>query len=62
MSDIELKPFPFCGGEAKVEKRNGGFQVRCKQCGARGKYVVGNWYNMIKRTEAIDAWNRRVSE
>lgn len=53
----ELKPCPFCGGEA--EYRPVGFlsdpcgYVKCKNCG-----VKQYWYSPKK--EAIEAWNRRA--
>lgn len=35
MSEIRLKPCPFCGGEAKVEYVGNKVYIRCKPCGAR---------------------------
>lgn len=60
MSDIEK--CPFCGGDAKCEKRNSGYQVRCQWCGARGSYVVEpiGVYG-VAREKAIKKWNRRVT-
>lgn len=52
----DLKKCPFCGGEAKVEKRNYGYQVRCQKCGARGKYSKDS------RDESIEKWNRRIED
>lgn len=58
MSD--LKPCPFCGGEAKVERSLRSFTpelwetydyAKCKKCGAR---VEG-----ADEAEAIEAWNAR---
>jgi len=59
----ELKPCPFCGGEAyteghKLELQDGfGFWfVACKnQCGA----MVGYFYT---EDDARRAWNRRVEQ
>lgn len=54
---MELKPFPFCGGEAKVfETDLKTFRVICKKCPCSvGRY----WY--YKKREAIEAWNRRAN-
>lgn len=60
--DNELKPCPFCGGEAEHEIFDDGFfvycRVMCKPCGvmmtkAYLRYSTGN--------EGIVAWNRRVA-
>lgn len=58
----ELKPCPFCGGEAIIHKRaydnRGGlphdFTVYCDKCHAS----VRHYYPTEK--EAIEAWNRRA--
>ena len=63
MSDmkIELKSCPFCGSKNVVlENKNGCYQVRCRFCGARGKYAVAGLPG--SRMEAINAWNSRVGE
>lgn len=66
---IELKPCPFCGGNAKLdydthlghgEKYNVYF-VKCKECGARGGRF-DDFYGTPKEnaiTDAIMAWNKR---
>lgn len=49
----ELKPCPFCGGEARVHESAGGWSfVFCEECEAelRGE----------TKAEAIEAWNKRV--
>ena len=55
----ELKPCPFCGGEAIARRDETGcrYVVACKEC----PVIVGNfWYT--EKTDAIKAWNRRVGE
>ena len=57
----ELKPCPFCGGDAvirKDEERIKPFYVRCGNINC--KMVVGTNYFATKE-EAIEAWNRRAS-
>ena len=51
----ELKPCPFCGGEAElmVGKYYGTKWVECKTCHAESDAFD-------TRAEAIDAWNRRA--
>ena len=55
----ELKPCPFCGGEAEYKMAGGisadyGY-VRCKKfC------CEQHWYSLEK--EAIEAWNRRAED
>lgn len=56
MSEFELKPCPFCGGEARAYKSEivlPGYTVLCKKCNATVNYFLTN-------EEAIEAWNRRV--
>lgn len=54
---IELKPCPFCGGEAKIHVGYDHSYVRCEnqEC-----LVKTRRYDSIEK--ATDAWNRRVSE
>lgn len=55
----ELKPCPFCGGRAKIEKIQvtGNYRVSCEKCPVTvGRY----WY--FEESKAIEAWNRRVRE
>jgi len=51
----ELKPCPFCGGEAETgfEDWHTGGHVKCTKCGAIGPV----WSNDTQ--EAVDAWNAR---
>lgn len=49
----ELKPCPFCGGEAAFV---GTATIKCKSCG--GAFIITN--PCISRLEAKEAWNRRA--
>lgn len=52
----ELKPCPFCGGREIIIKRGKYvWWCKCKHCGTESGVRV-------KKREAIEAWNRRVSE
>lgn len=59
--DNELKPCPFCGGEAEHKIFEDEFftiycRVECKPCGVMmtKEYTTGN--------EGAIAWNRRVND
>lgn len=62
MSDIELKPCPFCGGEAVVHV-NDGVRVICRECGASSKGLVDGYSQGRPNGSAIKAvvtaWNTR---
>ena len=69
----ELKPCPFCGGEAKVTKDrdcwgHGEFvlkvYVMCKSCHSQGKPIYDRdvWPENQMEVEAIEAWNRRADK
>ena len=64
---IELKPCPFCGGEANITKGERWldetctpskpyYYARCQNC-----YTTGYKYHPTEK-EAIEAWNTRVGE
>lgn len=69
----ELKPCPFCGGQAYLERNSRAFMygkstrvayVRCVDCEARsGKYDVADYGHTSKSQEAeraaVDQWNMR---
>jgi tRNA(Ile2) C34 agmatinyltransferase TiaS len=50
----ELKPCPFCGGEAAFIGETA--TIKCKKCG--GAFIVTNPF--ISRMESAEAWNRRA--
>lgn len=53
---IELKPCPFCGGEAHYVKcSDGEAWVRCKDCGTETAI-----FDSVE--EAAEAWNRRADD
>lgn len=59
----ELKPCPFCGGEAKLENESPARVsfVKCKDCGARTyKYRIA--FDHASDERAIKAWNMRAEE
>ena len=71
MSKCELKPCPFCGGEAmlyhqssKYTKYDGNYVYCFNGCGCRTRLFecYGNTGKTHKETEqeAINAWNRRA--
>ena len=49
----ELKPCPFCGGEAELSAPSG--YVECVECG-----IQGPWGHNAE--EAIAAWNTRTPD
>jgi hypothetical protein len=56
--DGELKPCPFCGGDADVKTVDGWAQIYCGDCGCGTPYGRANTWD-----DARDAWNtRRVVE
>lgn len=56
---MELKPCPFCGGEARCEPfvclGFTSYYVGCKECDA-------STHHFDRKKEAIMAWNRRVND
>lgn len=77
MAEKELKPCPFCGGEACIQDSlpivYGNYKVLvvCKKCSAsvcgvatlnfRMEHTSCNGYNLAK-AQAVEAWNRRADK
>lgn len=73
--DIELKPCPFCGGEAFLYKGSRTFYkgkqerttyVGCLECHARGERFLSSQFGTTRYSKeanlaAAEAWNRRDS-
>ena len=53
----ELKPCPFCGGEATLWQTLGADRPYHILCGCGGR--VG-WF--VTEQEAVEAWNRRATD
>lgn len=60
---MELKPCPFCGGEAKVKRYSNGYNfwclVKCDDCGVEQDSIRNGYYG---EKQAVEAWNRRPSD
>lgn len=57
----QLKPCPFCGGDAGVGKGFGYWFVNCTDCMASTNIVLGDSL-MPTEAEAIAAWNKRTPQ
>ena len=58
MPNIELKPCPFCCGEAQIGRKSIGqrkalYRIECRMC-----LIYQSWYGRLK--DAVEAWNRRA--
>lgn len=51
MSEIELKPCPFCGSKAKLMRVGAGRIVKCEGCGVSTSFMAD---------DAAQAWNARA--
>lgn len=63
--DINLKPCPFCGGEA-VLFVDDGVRVICLKCQAQTSTLVDRLYNNSigkgSIMTVVNAWNRRADD
>ena len=61
----ELKPCPFCGGEATVFVSSGGVCVLCTKCRCQTPVYCDEWI-ATKTTNSVrsvtDRWNRRAED
>lgn len=63
MTEIELKPCPFCGGEAKVKKTRQGYCVEAYSVICENIKCRGNAKKYVRNMNtAIDDWNRRAED
>ena len=58
----ELKPCPFCGGEANYRYAMPYNAIVCKKCKASSKVIVDSYEQQDGKAEVIDAWNRRAEK
>lgn len=58
MDKIKLKPCPFCGGEAKLQRCNNSILIGCYNSQCRtNTFAYGE-----NRLQAVKTWNNRVPE
>ena len=55
MSAPELKPCPFCGGEADIDHDH-----TVEENHAYGCRICSVWFDTFNADDAISAWNRRA--
>ena len=59
---IDLKPCPFCGGEARLFVSDG-VRALCAKCRASSKILVDSECYKTRAVEkVIEAWNRRTNK
>lgn len=61
----ELKPCPFCGGRAVVERSyrwGRSYRVRCKDKGGRCPVRPKTPYDFMTEGLAVEVWNRRAEQ
>ncbi len=61
MSEIKLKPCPFCGGEAKFENMGEFVVTKCEDCGAESDMIrISAEYCANEKT--AEKWNQRINQ
>ena len=61
---MELKPCPFCGGNAILDHdfTEPGFSyIRCERCGLESVHFIKS-FEIASDERAIKYWNRRANE
>lgn len=66
MDENNLKPCPFCGGEASIIQKSWdlfitGVRIECDECGASTGWTSGAILRDVQK-RAIETWNKRVEE
>lgn len=61
--ELNLKPCPFCGGEAELNSTQAIASVRCKFCGACTKLFIRYPIDEADHVQAaMNKWNHRWEE
>ena len=61
---IELKPCPFCGGEALLSHDHEGIgasSIRCRKCGLESIRFFKSFVH-ASDDKAVEFWNRRADD
>ena len=70
MSEMELKPCPFCGGKAQYIERGNQHvgisqtEIKCRRCNTKQthKWIRLKYdFDYVRKT-TVDGWNRRIGE
>lgn len=65
MNNMELKPCPFCGGEADYQNNKSDYWwIQCLECGCTtSKYATDLFFGgKYGKDWAKEAWNRRANQ
>ena len=67
MSDVKLKPCPFCGGEGELGNyisssipHSSVAYVQCKKCGGNTRHIQDKQGNFEYMYKVVELWNRRA--